>query len=399
MKVPRFANAGLVLGSLGLAYLILELAVFPFALRHLPLKQHDYVERLGLLAQSSKSGTTPTDYIALAGDSYAQGKGDWLLKSDPDGNGPFHSAHVLHELSGRDVVSFGKGGSGSLEALVTEPLSKYFYIDQSPWYVLDPPRLIIAYIYEGNDFIDNLRTLRKARLLTPGATTATDVEAIERFVADHSARTKNEAGYAMTPVLDYVIKAIKGTLRSEDMFTDLWARVRRHDNTINPDLNVAVIAGERVTLPSKLQAPPIRLTRPEIDSTVQLLGASLAALHRSFPNSDLIVAYLPSPLTTYRFVSETVSIQSGRRSDHIYPIADVVRRSNTLCGMSREAAIAVGGRFLDLRPAMRASGERHVIHGPIDWRHFNRAGYTALGHAVYDFVLADRAADRGCAVM
>jgi hypothetical protein len=86
----------LVGGSLLLSYLLLEFVWFRLFLPHVPLKLHAYLDsEIRLLAQSSKRGLVPEDYVALVGDSYAQGRGDWLLEADPNRNGPFASAHVL----------------------------------------------------------------------------------------------------------------------------------------------------------------------------------------------------------------------------------------------------------------------------------------------------------------
>jgi hypothetical protein len=38
--------------------------------------------------------------------------------------------------------------------------------------------------------------------------------------------------------------------------------------------------------------------------------------------------------------------------------------------------------FVDATPALRAAGERHVIHGPEDWDHLNKGGYEVLGKLV-----------------
>ena len=211
LKAHRFANIALVVISLGLAYLLLELVLFPAVLPHLPLNQHAYIGRMSILAQTSKSGTVPIDYIALAGDSYAQGKGDWFKAVARKGHGPFHSAHVLHQLSGRDVVTFGRGGAGSLEGMAGEPMAQYRYIDGSPWLALEPPRVIIAYVYEGNDFNNNLRALVTAKLVSPNTTGGVDVAKLERYVTEWSEQLSSDAGTAVAPVLTYAVDAVVGT--------------------------------------------------------------------------------------------------------------------------------------------------------------------------------------------
>jgi hypothetical protein len=78
-------------------------------------------EAAGVLVQSSKAAAVPKSYVAILGDSYAEGNGDWQLSVAEDEAAAFHSAHVIHSLTGRDVVSFGRGGASSAEALVRQP--------------------------------------------------------------------------------------------------------------------------------------------------------------------------------------------------------------------------------------------------------------------------------------
>lgn len=154
-------NGLLILLSLTAGYAGLEYILFPRLLDHVPLKLHFAVkEEIRVLVQSSKDHVVPEQYIALFGDSYSQGYGDWLLDADPNANPPYHSAHVLHDLTGRDVITFGKSGSGSLSGLVGHPIRWLDYIRSSRLSPLPDPKEILVYFYEGNDLNDNLEDLR-----------------------------------------------------------------------------------------------------------------------------------------------------------------------------------------------------------------------------------------------
>jgi len=48
----------------------------------------------------------------------------------------------------------------------------------------------------------------------------------------------------------------------------------------------------------------------------------------------------------------------------------------------RAATAEQGAGFLDLRPAIRAAGIDDLLHGPRDFKHFNRKGMEVLGRAV-----------------
>src|SRR5262245_20562322 len=108
-------NIALAVMSVLAAYFIVEAFLFPAFLPLTPLKFQGFLGDLRLLSQSSKTGRSPRNYVGLIGDSYAQGQGDWLLATDPDTNGPFHSAHVIHDRTGQDVISFGQAGAGSID--------------------------------------------------------------------------------------------------------------------------------------------------------------------------------------------------------------------------------------------------------------------------------------------
>lgn len=59
-----------------------------------------YRQNLRILAQSSKRGLLPNEYIAIAGDSYAVGAGDWLeevRKNSFFGSPDYSAAHLIYE--------------------------------------------------------------------------------------------------------------------------------------------------------------------------------------------------------------------------------------------------------------------------------------------------------------
>jgi len=53
-----------------------------------------------------------------------------------------------------------------------------------------------------------------------------------------------------------------------------------------------------------------------------------------------------------------------------------------ICERLRDLAGRHGQSFIDARPALREAASRGIIHGPLDWKHFNRVGYTRLGERV-----------------
>src|SRR5262249_10211539 len=115
-------NWSIALASTIISYFLVEAflfhVLFPMADWALP---PPLPETPGVLAQSTKAGFIPHDYIAILGDSMAEGLGDALLAAGNNEARAFHAAHVVRELTGKDVVSFGRGGSSSAEGLVRQP--------------------------------------------------------------------------------------------------------------------------------------------------------------------------------------------------------------------------------------------------------------------------------------
>jgi len=141
----RIAECLLAIAATILTYLVADAAFSLVGLRYIPLRLHgDLPEDVRVFAQSSKSGVVPRDPVLLLGDSSAQGLGDWLLETDPDRNGPFHSAHVINRLTGYDVVTLGMAGAGSAEGIAAIPAIAYANA-KGAWYLrLPPPHVVVV---------------------------------------------------------------------------------------------------------------------------------------------------------------------------------------------------------------------------------------------------------------
>lgn len=377
-------NLALALASLLFALGLVEFVVMPFAFPLVPLKLHAAFPRgARVLAQSSKAGAVPHDYIALLGDSYAQGAGDWLLDANPNRNPPFHSAHLLREQSGRDVISFGASGAGSLRALVTEPAGVLDYLRRTLRFQLDDPALFLVYFYEGNDVEDNVEELalrwdprhERAALRDPAAfRTFLDEVVIAESPFERDRRAfRFTDNFLLTRAL---LRGIGALLRREvpgDFEVLDWSR---------RETNRAEIGGEAVPLPDRLQAPALGLPDADLEDGLTVFERSLAFLRERFPAVPVIVVYLPSPLSAYRIVSTEVSIQTKPGLPAIHPRDAVASRSDRICGFVSTAARTHGAGFLDSRHSLWPVSLRQPIHGPRDWKHLNRVGQEALVEAI-----------------
>jgi hypothetical protein len=158
------ANALLVTISIFATYAVAELVFFRLALPYMSLNLLPHIpDRATFFLQSSKTEYVPRNYIALLGDSYAQGMGDWLLETGGDQAKPHHSADVLNQVLGTDVVTLGRGASGSAEALVLR-FSRVF--GDSHCYLfprIEDPKQILIYFSEAMTSIISCWTIKFTR--------------------------------------------------------------------------------------------------------------------------------------------------------------------------------------------------------------------------------------------
>jgi len=372
------ANALLLVVSVGVTWLVASFVIFRFLLPHLSLNLHPHFPDIAeLFAQTSKAGTVPRDYIALLGDSYAEGQGDGLLAADGDRAKFVHSAHVLHRLTGRDVVSLGIGGAGSVQMMVRQP-ARILLGDCFLYPRLDPPRQILVYFYEGNDLDEN--GYIAGRVAEEGAVTR---ETITRYVSGH---------YGAPPRLRCFTDLGETTFK---MAHFLITNAESFETLRKPSQHNQVLSGGAPHAAPALQKPPAEMDARALDASFTVFDASLDWLRRNF-SSPVTVVYLPSPAAIYRHTGASVDVYTRWPLNEVQaiPATEIYAASQRACERIRALSLARGARFIDMRPALRSAAANAVIHGPQDWNHFNEAGYRVLGEALAGMV--DQSASTEC---
>ncbi len=365
-------NTALVVAGVVVGYFALELVFFRLLLPNVQLNVRPYLpETAGVLVQSSKAAYVPKDYIAILGDSYAEGLGDWLLSVAENEADAFHSAHVIRSLTGRDTVTFGRGGSSSAEALVRQPSRVIAGSRCAIFPTIEEPKRIFAYFYEGNDIQDNLTFAKKVQ----AAYGSSDAAAIDRYLADEYG---SFASWRCQLYLgDLAARMVKFLKR---YYTDPPVmRPRR------PGGSLLLVGGKTIDAPAPLEGPALEVDDAGLAAGVTVFERSIAWLRRRFPNVPIAVVYVPAPLSTYRLAGESyrhvVEPEEAQRSAST-PVARIASHSEAICTMVRAASLRQGVGFIDSRPPLRTAATSGLIHGPVDWAHLNKDGYTVLGGAL-----------------
>jgi hypothetical protein len=395
-----FFNILLSIVSIFVLYVIIETLVYPSFLPLIPLKFHEYIGSIDTLAQSSKKHLSPKNYIALVGDSYAAGAGTWLLEADPNGNGPFHSAHVIQKMTGRDVITFGKPGAGSIDGVFLAPIKKFSRINSTLLYHLERPKILIVYFYEGNDLNNNLKTIRKYVMQDIRYEQLEKSHALEKFIENYY----DIAEGSRRPLWKNAFSLLFMWKLSNDVFFERTEKAQQSYDNFRSKIesvettNKARISGTSVPIPDELQSPALELDNEEILVGVKAFELALAGLHRFFPNARLIVTDIPAPLSAYELASDRVVIETyeEKNSSRVYPAALVEQKSNQICKLVAAASLRVGAEFVDSRDAIRSLARKHLVHGPKEWKHFNKRGYTELGKILSAHVSHGPERSAGC---
>jgi len=371
------ANATLAVVSFLLTYLVCELLFFRVMLPEMSYNIRPHLpDRADFFMQNSKSHYVPHDYIALLGDSYAAGVGDWLLAGGGLADKPYHSANVIHDLLSRDVASFGRVNIGSAQAMVQRVTR---ILDDDYCYLfpeIEPPSRFVVYFYEGNDFADNYELLLHD-IKPHGGELAPQVDAFlrEQYARPSPWACHGHFGDMLWRMTRYAVKYAGRPPAVIDL-----------PGTPNP----VAIAGETRMI-GDVQAPPLLMSDAQIDAAVTVYARSLAWLRGRFPDIPITMVYVPSPPSVYRYGGSTVMLREvftpnepggptykfGLRASP----ATIYAKSQMACTKIRDATPA-DVAFIDARPAFRAAAETAFLHGPRDWNHPNELGYRTLGALV-----------------
>jgi hypothetical protein len=388
LKTSKLTKLVLLISVIAGTFLVLESFFEINLITKTPVKLHFSLPAgLAVLAQSSKTGRIPNNYIAIAGDSYAQGIGDWLLEIDPNTNDAFHSAHVLQELSGHDVISFGKSGASNIKGWVREPIAKYQFIHNNIDKSLTHPEIILAYFDAGNDLLDNVLDIRESFIPRYGETALKDDAAWNEFFLTSIEKCKvgpfsgidSNLGWLPRATFKVLKKELKPKKAGEEL-DDIWKMETGKVNSV-------LINDKEVNIPDRLQSPALELSQSETEQGFLALTKSLEYLKRFFNESQIIVVYIPSVIESYAKVSEEVSIENkitknGERIEEIHTSSELMQRSDEIAGRVKTITESLGLVFIDTRSDIRAASTQQIIHGPIDWYHYNRLGYEVLAQSI-----------------
>jgi len=385
--------------------------LFPKFIGKLPLRLYGLVdENLRVLAQNSKKTQFPKEYIAITGDSYAVGVGDWLTETQRGSflnSSAYSPAHLIHEKTGIDVVSFGRAGAGSFDGIWSEPVSQFLYINSVRDYGLSPPKYLLIFFYEGNDIYDNIEFLRdNLAAVVEKLPEQIELKKIQGFLsAEFEKKMNKNFNNSLWGNMIFTRFLFQGTVnlvkelfllnknsKKNNPLHKVLSKGEVNTGLINGEkvrFNVALMNGEKIGLPTHLQAPPqFGLTRYEkklglkdklIEISVYIFDESIARLTGFFPSiKNWNIVFIPSPVSSYNMVSSHIHYRGFMQDVDVGKTAVVEEKHIKLCKTIKQIATNHNFSFINITKSIRLAASVEFLHGPLDWDHFNKRGYQVL---------------------
>lgn len=387
------ANLALAAVSILFTLLIIEFLIFPRVLHLMPLRYQGYLhECLITLAQCSKAATKPKkDYIAILGDSFAAGWGDWVTSSNPWTNPKHGVHHILHDKTGRDFVSFGRAGRGPLSGLVGDPTSYFDYLNRTWLYKIGKPKTVIFMFYEGNDLNNNFQDILLRYAPYYKMDQIMDPVQFRKFLDEKIIRDIPIARQAREfHWYDnfFFLRFIGHMLNRK------WEPLVPQGGEYKPapKMNRILLGGTEVILPDEMDSPSMEMEDQQRMLAFYAYDQALKYATEYFQGARIFVVYLPTGLATYDVKTEDVSARSySGGPGKVFKYKDVLMRHDQMVEMIRKISEGYGHVFVDTTPKIREVASRELIHGPVDWNHYNRAGYEAVGEVVYEALVKNGA--------
>ena len=412
-------KAAIIFISVVVNYLVIEYFVWRPLLEYIPVPLQSELGRLAPLAQSSKNGIVPKDYLLLIGDSYAEGHGDWLMRTIGELRPKYHTAHVIHDRSGRDVLSFGYRGGYPGHSFTFETTQTYHGLEQYAFLGLEPPKDVLVYYSEPSDVNDEMIS---AKIWLAPSTDLTQLDDMAKVRALVDARgrdglvsiEKRWNVFRNAHMFDTFTKLVKLMVKNISHGNALLTPADRgfaHGHAYRPNWSSYESSPVRILwhkgelpYPKQTLEPFAFSTADEIRYSTNIFEAALGYLRSYFPKSNLWVAYIPSPLSIYRFQDKSLELRDRIRFPTHELLGPVTKfsvgqlrtQSDRLCNAVLGASTRAGARFIDTRAYLRdKSWELGYLHGPTDSGHLNQAGYIARAERLMQGLAAG--GDKDCA--
>ena len=332
-------------------------------------------------------------YDAILGDSYSQGAGDAYLSGIED----FTLAHHLHKNYNKNYLNFGRGGYGSISAVSNLILVNKFSNLPNLIEDLEKPKSIIFIFYEGNDLEENIfeyNSLKKSKEHIS--------DFVSRRIEENTKLSNIDKLTNIFPILIFIkkiyihffwhmenlINKISEAGNLKESLSLINERVKKlfgHTIVLNePETNsvtyINSIKEHNINNIQPLQSAAVVLTQEEILISLEIFKESIKYIKSWSQVENIIVLYIPSPISLYIW-NEPITYEfknpTNGATDEVKQTTNEKNTSNSIFIRNKISSFSKENNFhfLDTTRYLTEKGKKIVLHGPLDWRHFNHEGY------------------------
>ena len=327
------------------------------------------------------------DYNAILGDSNAMGSGDGYLNNDYN----YSIAHFLFIKNNKNYLNYARAGYGSISAVSNyiklTKLEEYIFLKKN----INKPSKILFFFYEGNDLDENLKEFE----LT-GKNFLNINEYVKSKINKNILINKRDIVEANFPLLNF-FNSFKQHLinlnTEENILSGIYDRIKKVFGKKVILANKELIGNKKKSYwKNKTQKGEIKNIRPiesaAGDLTLKQKNISLEIFFESIlylksweKEDNIKIIFLPSPATSYDWVDPInyypryskgnldfkmiTKSENMKNSVYIREKIDFFSRENNI-------------QFIDLTEKIQEEAKTNVLHGPIDWIHFNLNGYEFI---------------------
>ena len=339
------------------------------------------------------------EYTAILGDSNAMGSGDAYLNNSYN----YSIGHFLHKKKNKNYLNFARGGYGSISA-VANYMKLIELGDHVLFYEkLNFPSEILFFFYEGNDLDENLKEyeINKYKDLNLK-------EYVSRKIRERSQVKNNDIFNANFPVLKLMgsikfqlkrlLKDISNNTNLENIYNSILLRIKKATGK-----NVILANKERLGNNKKpfwknstkdgrlseirpIEAAAVDMNKQQIDLSLNIFFESIIFLGNLDKKINIKIIYLPSPGTSYNWVDPIryyPRYYKEQLEDKKLKFKKVSLNKNLENNIYIRNMISLFAQqnefdFIDLTERIQKKTNSTILHGPIDWVHYNMKGYEYI---------------------
>ena len=293
----------------------------------------------------------------------------------------------MRDKTNLNYLNFARGGYGSIASVLNLERIIYFSYNDILIENLKHPEEIIYFFYEGNDLTENMSLFLEAENTNINDYFENEIKRLT-LISDYK---KNiEINF---PIVSYLkilgkklflqINNLKSYRDLVGYYNQLLSRIKGNQEIMIRNYNKDKFKNKNITV-NQFIFPQIEsgftlLKKKQINQSLEIFYLSMNYLKNKFPSSKIKIIYIPSLPTIYEFndpINTWSNYAKKKKFENVITTRDQNEQNSLYVRESiNQYSIKNNLFYLDLTKSLQNFAKQNIIHGPIDYGHFNKLGY------------------------